>query len=133
LFLPIASIDALSTAPGSIVQQQVEFHFEVILGGDFKAVKEVQSVDDYTIHMSPPGIHSLREEVITINPILSPAKTQSKLQWFKDLSSDAQAPTIRSATMLACQPPIKDPLMHFYFLNSALIMEECILASHKTY
>jgi hypothetical protein len=94
--------------------------------------KEPQSVINYTVHMSPYGVHNLRNKGIIINSIISLAKTQSKIPDLKNLCSETQALDNMSATMLACQLPVEDLTLHFAFLDTALIVEEHVLAAHRT-
>jgi hypothetical protein len=115
----------------------LKFNFGVTLHGDFARLQEnwtrkPQLVTDYTVRLRSFEKQRLQEYNITLNPILLCDMKQLQLRQYKASWTSVGNAKPLWMTMLVCQPPVKRLTIHFEFLDTHLILEECIQLSHTT-
>jgi hypothetical protein len=111
------------------------FNFGVTLNGDFQNLEDRQvcrPVTDYTVRPCSSEPARLQKYDITLNPILESDITQRQLQRYKAFWESTGNSKPFWMTMLVSQPPIQRLTIHFEFMDTALILEECMVVPHTT-
>jgi hypothetical protein len=133
MYLPVSKHNTFHYETAAI--KAFRFNFAVTLHGDFQDVEDrriCRPVTDYTVCLRSSETKRLQKYDITINPILLPDMTQSQLQRYKALWESSENKKPFWMTMLVSRPPIQRLTIHFKFLDTALVLEECWVLPHTT-
>jgi hypothetical protein len=112
-----------------------KFNFGVNLHGDFQNLEDCQicrPVTDFTVRPRSSEPARLQIYDIALNLILESNITRTQLQRYKASWESPEKKKPFWMTLLVSQPPIQRLTIHFEFLDTALILEECWVVPHTT-